>query len=207
MKGLILKDIYSLKKSFILIFICFSILFGVAVVSDFSGYLLMFPIFGSTIISSSFSIDEMSKWNLYVFSLPSGRKAVISSKYILLTLVCLASAVVTFVIELIVSGISENAVFNLTGQDIFLFSAASFAISLTNSAITIPFILAFSSNVARFFPALFIGIICGFAPLITDKPDFLQNLELLPYILIGIVIAIFIASWIISIRIYEKKEF
>ena len=83
-KGLIKKDLYNLSsyKMSLLIVIIFC---GIAIIG--TGNINFGPILICTIMGmislSTFSYDEMSKSNKYILTLPTNRKEIIKSKYIL----------------------------------------------------------------------------------------------------------------------------
>ena len=117
-KGLIKKDLYNLSsyKMSLLIVIIFC---GIAIIG--TGNINFGPILICTIMGmislSTFSYDEMSKSNKYILTLPTNRKEIIKSKYIL----AIGTTILVFILILLVLGIGYlimNASFNINIETI-----------------------------------------------------------------------------------------
>lgn len=89
MLGLLLKDIYNLKKTgrtlllFLVLYGAFAVLSGEF--SILSGLCAMIAVL---LPISAFSLDQSSQWNVYAVTLPIRRRLLVTSRYVF-TLLCL----------------------------------------------------------------------------------------------------------------------
>lgn len=121
MKGLFLKDFYSMKESLgIIMAICIiiAILLGVIwnnttiVVGFTSAILELLIIFGTLTISMTLATtimtDKKDKWTRFLITTPLSKKQIISSKYIEYALYAIVSILITFFIGLVVTCFSHS---------------------------------------------------------------------------------------------------
>lgn len=229
MLGLIKKDLLLLKtntKIFIGIFI-FYIIFGVA--SDFEPSVVttMIAMVMGMQVLSTIQWDEQFKWNPYALTMPISRKALVISKYILSAitigtgaLIGLICTLATAAVKRLVS-ISNEDIFT---AEIFITALVVFGIILFINALLLPAIFKFGAEKARILLIVFIGlpifIIAAIVEYILNpsipKPAFVNTfiawcsehlLGILPVIAVVFLIAAVAVSYMISIKIFEKKEF
>lgn len=229
MLGLIKKDLLLLKtntKIFIGIFI-FYIIFGVA--SDFEPSVVtaMIAMVMGMQVLSTIQWDEQFKWNPYALTMPLSRKSLVISKYILSaitigtgTFIGLICTLATAAVKRLVS-ISNEDIFT---AEIFITALVVFGIILFINALLLPAIFKFGAEKARILLIVFIGlpifIIAAIVEYILNpsipKPAFINTfiawcsehlLEVLPIIAVVFLIAAVAVSCMISIKIFEKKEF
>lgn len=84
MKGLILKDLLNLKSN-IKFLILFMIVFGyISSVGDGnnSSFIGVIIVLCTTMIVSTFSYDDLNKWDSYVLTMPIKRDTIVLSKYL-----------------------------------------------------------------------------------------------------------------------------
>ena len=203
MKGLLRKDFYllwnycRLMPLFLLAFIVFSAFFP----DGQSPFFIFYPcILSSVLPANLLSYDDTEHWLTYCDTLPVTRRQYVFGKYII-SLICggtifLLSAVAA-VIRLSRSGAFNPA--DLAGQ-----LAVLATVCLVSSALVMPPIFKFGVQKGRFVYIAVIGFSCGLSAIL-DTPE-LSGISL-PIGLLPILAAvIFAASWLLSIRFYEKRE-
>lgn len=215
MTGLIAKDFLVMRKS-IRTYILFLLFYFVMTA------LGIFPIsFVTTLVQliimmlplSTFSYDELAKWDRYAFSLPLGRRAVAGARYLFALLLSLFAALFGLVSCLVLSAFFHDP--NLVENCLTV--TVSLAMGLLYCDILLPLTYKLGPERARpyFYLVIFLPIILLFGAyklgllnnlaFLLKLPDavvipFLLLLPLLP--LMGMVV-----SFLISCRILEEKEF
>lgn len=221
-KGLIKKDLYNLSsyKMSLLIVIIFC---GIAIIG--TGNINFGPILICTIMGmislSTFSYDEMSKSNKYILTLPTNRKEIIKSKYILAIGATILGGILGMVLTIIIANIMnyfrpENLI-NLDYESLIVSTVGgTFGISLIQ-AIQIPSIYKWGAEKGRvqMFILVFILIllVLGIGYLIMNA-SFNINLEIIEnfmnqygLILLVLLMAImYLISYKVSNKIYRNKE-
>lgn len=106
MRGLLLKDIYTIVKQlkvFLLIIIIFACLPGYYSLSAFAiVYASMLPI-------TAVAYDERSKWNRLAAMMPYSVKSLVFSKYILGYLMVAAAAMISVAAQLVLTAVTGSA--------------------------------------------------------------------------------------------------
>ena len=204
MKALLYKDFYMIGKYakstalFILVFLTVSIF------QDGAFYSTYPVIVGSMLPISLMSYDEKFKWNIYAEALPFSRKNIISSKYIMILIivaVIIMASIVTNFISMII-----NNVFSMETLKTTIITIA--VIGIMAPSFMFPLIFKLGVEKARMIYLIIVGALTAIMLNFESKGgtglSFLNNIPEL-YLLIGMVI-VFIISWLLSIKIYEKKE-
>lgn len=209
MIGLIKKDLLIIKNNAkaLLVIVLMNIIFSFTCDSDIT---FIIPFLAVVLHISTFSYDDFNNWNAYAITLPQGRQKIVQAKYLSVILTSLLVAILSILISLTVS-ISKNS---LDLNDLFSSTATSLvAISIIISLL-IPFILKYGSEKGRIiifaFVFGFIGLIALISKLTTIKiPSSILTLlnNYGEVILIIFSILILIVSYLISQKIYSKKEF
>ena len=221
-KGLLKKDLYNLYsyKSSLIIIILFC---GIAIIGTEA--INIAPIVICSIVGmislSTFSYDEMSKSNKYILTLPTNRKEIIKSKYILAIGATILGGILGIVLTIIIANIMnylrpENLI-NLDYESLIVSTVGGmFGISLIQS-IQIPSIYKWGAEKGRvqMFILVFILIllVLGIGYLIMNA-SFNINLETIEnvmnqygLILLVLLMAImYFVSYKVSNRIYRNKE-
>lgn len=209
MKGLLLKELIMLKKgaATLLIFLgCF----GLIGPSGNPTMLLMIPLFSAILLYGHINYDEQSKWQQYSIALPYGRKMIVSAKYAAMAI----GAVVSTVLVVLLYGVTVaigKAEFSL--KDLVGYLVLSLAIGIVYPSFFLPLAYKFNSEKGRTI-MLFLngasGAIAVFLLSAIDGTGILAKLSnytnILPYIAIAAVLVLFALSWLISIKIYEKRD-
>ena len=213
MKGLILKDIIAAKKqfsSFLIIIVIFSIITLLTDNVFFSSFIVLF---GGIMPVSLISYDDKSRWNSYCDTLPCSRKDVISSKYIF-TLILNFSLTLLMTVLLSVKSAGTQT-FDFTS--IIISSLVILSGSFVFPSVMLPIIIKFGVEKARIiYTAATIVTVAAAAPLSSfallnleaEIPEHFQNSMIITALIIFAVSALLLFfSWLISVKIYNGKEF
>lgn len=202
MLNLIRKDI-ALQKGTLLILLPVLFLYLLVGKSD----IWVGIIFCIAIIMQSFALDEKPSMNLFLNSLPYTRKEIVSSKYIV------AGAFTLLVVSTIVLG---NLILHgkLTQWDQLLFTAIVVVLFIS---FAFPFSYRFKSQYLMIASGvlfvLYLVIATKFIPDVNDRLSMgIRTILSLDNTLLytgGIltVILLYIISWMLSVRIYNRKVF
>lgn len=216
-KGLIVKDILQLKsywKSLVLIAVIF-ILSAIPQDEGQGSIAVMLPImmalgFGMFSIAS-FNYDEASKADRYILTMPVNRKNIVLAKYILTFSATAIGTVVGIIISLGILTFIQTAWFDMS-ELIVGAIGGMFGIGLIQS-IQIPCIYKMGAEKGRIFAilvAMVAGIFAGSLAFITvdSGTEFSTTLDLAVVgAILGVaIIIIYFISYLISCRIFEKKE-
>ena len=216
MKGLILKDIYSIRitqKTYVLLFL-FLCVFGYLMKSP--GYVgTMCIVVFATVVLSLFNADQYYHWDTYAAALPLGKRIIVRARYMLIIVMTLGLAVFTA----IMTG-ATAALLGMSVSEQVISSVSMCMIIPIFSGIIIPVIYKLGVEKGRvIFMMLFLIpflVLTLLKDLIrgTAVEKLLVNLHQNPngqVIIAGILLAVSIlvlaVSYMISIRIYSNKEF
>ncbi|HBH3610308.1 TPA: ABC-2 transporter permease [Clostridioides difficile] len=211
MKGLILKDLLNLKGNikFILLFIImfgFMSSLGDGNVNNFIGVII---VLFTTMIVSTFSYDDLNKWDSYVLTMPINRNDIVLSKYLTMLIFSFIGVLVSLIVSVTIGYFKNTLILNET----LLINALILSISVCFGSLILPLIYKFGTERARL-----LMILCFLVPtlaLLVFK-SILENisspisieiiLNTLVYSLPFVAILLFVISYFISSKIYSKKE-
>lgn len=207
MKGLLIKDFLLLRSYFktiglllVLFFFC-SLPTGPAF---FSGIVLIEAVM---LAVSTFSYDDMAKWNTYMLSMPVSRKTAVQEKYVLSFLLSLIGIVLATAAGILAGVIQGNLDIRLILGTVggCLVSAFLYV------SVMIPLTYRFGAEKMRMmlilvFVVLFAVLFGGYTLLKKTAPGAFNTLAQLWPLYLLLAIAAVAASYLISVRIFEKKE-
>ena len=209
MKGMIKKDLFMIKNNqkalivSLLIYIIYPFMFNI----DMSFFL---PLMGLIVCISTINQDDFNNWNTYATSLPQGKINVVKSKYIITIGMILITTLIGIISSIIMSKINTKIILD---ESISTIMGELIAIIFMMSVL-FPIIFKFGFEKGRIF-TIIIGILIYGIVIISSK--FIQietinniiNFIKTYYIIIFITISIMLLSisYIISKKIYLKKEF
>lgn len=161
------------------------------------------------IFITTFSYDEYNSWDAYAISMPVSRKDIVKSKYIASIILIFIAVIFTIIISLIIGLIYNNINFQEIIANVLICAASI----ITLEAIMFPLIYKFGVEKGRI--TIFVGIF-GIALLIgfllknfnVDANNFIVFFDKYYYLIIPItLIIVLVISYLISKKIYWKKEF
>lgn len=211
MKGLILKDLFNLKGN-IKIMILFMIVFGyISSVGDgnnnsFMGVIIVLC---TTMIVSTFSYDDLNKWDSYVLTMPIKRNAIVLSKYLTMLIFSFIGVFFSLIISIVIGYFKNTLVLDET----LVITGLILSISICFASLILPLIYKFGTEKARLLMiACFLlptAVLLGFKSLLERFNSSISIeiiLNTLVYSLPFIAIFLFVISYFISTKIYCKKE-
>lgn len=210
MKGLIIKDLITLKsygKSLCLIFLLFLII-GLSSGSPLGGAMMVMPI---SIMASyvTFSYDQLSNWDCYVNTLPYKRKEIVLARYLVTFILCfivLAASLFSYLFSaIIMSNFSELSL---------IIPAYSALIGLIMLLVSLILVLNYKfgpdkSKIALILifvlPSIFTSIITstGISIPTISQSTIMFSCYAAPIAGLGVLLL----TYLISSKIYERKEF
>lgn len=205
MKGLLLKDLFILKKQtkFFFILLVFYIVFGLAV-KEISAFCAMVIIMCAMLPMTVMAYDERAKWDQYALSTPASRRDVVLSKYVLGILLCAAAIVVVLAFGLI-GGPQQ-------WKDALEASLTTGAGGLLLLSVLLPVFFRFGVEKGRLImiALIFLPVVLSLLlPCLWSDGLVLSErfLILMPYLLGAVAIVCLAISFAISLCVYRKKEF
>ena len=205
MKGLFYKDILMLTRSFraYLAMTLFFIILA-TIRPDNSFWAVYGTFFFVTLVSSLMAVDEQSRWLSYCDILPLKRRDIINERY-LLSLILTAALVVLF---LILSLIFRHA----DMPTVLVTAGMMVALSLLAISVSMPINVKFGTAKGQMvrMTVIIVMVACGMFIINYAGPITAILLQVKASILLfsaaAIIVLIFALSWLLSIRIYEKKN-
>lgn len=215
-KGLILKDFYTLqsyKTTILIIFIIF--LFG----SFFNeGIAVFLPLCFGMLGLSSFSFDSNAKSDKYLLTFPINKKDFVKARYIYMFLFILFGMVLGLICTIIVQlfNLKNSNIMQIIGEDFLFLLYSSLAIIILQS-IQIPIMYKYGAEKGRIIQlivivllSLCISILFVILGKIINFPldSLITMIKNYIVLIIGsIAILSYLGSYTLSCKIYKKKEF
>lgn len=217
MAGIIIKDFINLRKN-IKIFLAFIVIYGVMAFAsqDSSFFSTVFTVLCAILTISLYSYDEMARWDGFALTMPISRDNIVQGKYIMMLLLTAIGVVVGILFTMLVY------IFADTGEPLNSIQSCMVgaAIAIVFYSITIPIITKVGVEKARFIllavylipfaTTILIGKALESKALILPEQitDFGLYLWKHAYLFLTAAVLIVLGiSYLISIRIYRKKEF
>lgn len=214
MNGLLRKELLLLKSSgktyifLILFYAVFSLFSNSTMFSALATLiLLLLPL-------TSFSLDELARWDKFAAALPGGRRAVVKSKYQLLFLTLAGALILSVLVGVLVYFFGRDQ--STTLPELVVTALICVVMGLLINCLLYPFLFKYGAQKARLYLALGIGIAMALIAVViflfrlNNAPlEMLQELPLaaIAAALIVLLAAAVVISYRISCRIYDNKEF
>lgn len=207
MKGLLLKDLFTLRKQgkVYLLLLAFY-LFYTILTKNVSMMSSMIAMLCAIAPITTLAYDENCKWDRYALSMPISRKMIVLSKYVFGILLILISMVIVAPLSMMVVTYTRE----MELKPAIMIVLAVNGIAILFISILLPLLFKFGVEKGRllmfvifFIPLAFVYLYKKINLGLPSKETF----ELLGYLSPVFLIIIVLISMVISIRIYEKKEF
>lgn len=209
MKGLFYKDLLCSKPYLlflVLMMALFGILFSASSMEAFAGAMIMVC---AMLVVTSMGTDETTGWNQYAAVTPVSARDVVLSKYLLLLFYSFCGVALATVVELVVNLFLHSVDWLQYGILIVMV----FGIACVFGAILLPAIFKFGAEKGRYFLIFiclaFLG--CVFLlpeislPLPTGEQVDQWLSQFWPVLPVA-VLALLALSYLLSLRIYKRKE-
>lgn len=207
MKGLILKDFYSLRQQGKIYFLLLAFyIFYSSVTRNISMMSGMVALICALTPITTIAYDENCKWDRYALSMPISRKTIVLSKYVFGILLELGSMVI---VALLSAGIVTYTK-EMDIKDALNVMLVVNGIGVLFLSVILPSLLKFGVQKARLIMFILIVIptvIAYFYEKLNFSVPSPETLKILAYLSPVFLLIIVLLSIVISIRIYEKKEF
>jgi len=212
MKGLLLKDFYQVAKycrSYLLICLVF---LGISLfASDNNAFFTVYPcLLASMIPVNLISYDAASRWEVMSLSLPYSRSQLVSVKY-LMGLICEMGVLL---LTVLFQGLKMASVGVFSAAEVGELGITLLTVSLLLPALMLPLIFKLGVEKGRVFYLAGVGMLMavlgiGYTQIAETGIRF--HFSMSPMVqavaLPLLSIALYILSWRLSIRFYEKRDF
>lgn len=210
MKGLLLKDWMLMKKRGAIFLMILVVYFFVGLMgTDTMVFGYMIVVLAPMLVISTFSYEEAVKWNMMAAVLPISRKKQVQGRFLtaliaigLSTLVCLLQNGICFLKN------TDPEIMKVSLLILLLFLSAT----LIYISVTFTLIYWFGAEKGRYvmiFGAVLIGALLGGSGAISGSlmENWQRTLSIGSLVLFAISVLLFFICYLISARIYEKKDF
>ncbi|MEG2053338.1 MAG: ABC-2 transporter permease [Oscillospiraceae bacterium] len=202
MKGLILKDLYTIKTQAKMYLIIMFGLCAVTIINGGNGGSVggMICVLAAMLPITALAYDERSKWEHYALTMPVSRRDMVLSKYIL----GIIAEVATLVLSMAIMAITSKNIVEAIGVSFVFFAIGIFIMSFL-----LPIMFKVGVEKGRVLMIIilllptFLIIFLNKLNIPAPSGDFLKYLIYLSPV---ILLAIFVLSIFVSIAIYKKKE-
>lgn len=210
MKGLIIKDLYTLinnRRQYAIVLIMGAIF--TFIFKDNGQYMsVMFTLILLMSVYTSFTYDVTAKWDQYAVCLPLSRKQIVLSKYLIMLIGLAASMLLVGAIILVNVLLDTDMVLS----EFLLIGTMQTGLVFVSVCIGFPFIYKWGPEKARI--AMMGGILVPILLIIGLEKLFPGWLDALIatgawfyVILLGVAAILFVVSFWLSTKIYSEKEF
>ena len=212
MKGLLLKDFYQVIRycrSYLLICLVF---LGLSLFApDSNAFFTVYPcLLASMIPVTLISYDTASRWEVMSLTLPYSRFQLVTAKY----LVGLLCEMAVLLLTVLCQGLNMAAAGVFSATELGELGATLFTISLLLPALMLPLIFKLGVEKGRTLYLAGIGVlmaVCGigYAQIAeTGNPFHISISPIAPAVALPFLsIILYVISWRLSIRFYEKRDF
>ena len=207
MKGLLLKDFYMAKKHLRAWIAMMLVFIGVACVNAENMFFIFYPCMLSGMIPVSLlGYDERSKWDVYAGTLPCSKAQIVSAKYLIGLIVHGGVLLLTALTQ----GIRMAMTASFLWSEYLALIGVLVMLGCISTAITLPFMFKFGVEKGRMAYYVMVALISGSSvalPKVLGKMLEQQvSFNGILAVVVLVVIALYILSWFLSIRFYEKRE-
>lgn len=216
MKGLVLKDWYSVVNNGRGLFIMMAVLsLALTQQGGLVAFILTGTVICSMMISTSFSIDYHTKWNRFAFTLPVSKEKIVQSKFLSLIGFILLGIVLSYLFGSASLYITkkQNIIFETTIAEYVSFTVLAFSIALFFGTNMIVLFLKYGAEQARLY--LIVSYVIPAALLfflVTQVPVVNQWINQLSIMTLSLLICVFSITWtflgyLVARNIIKKKEY
>lgn len=211
MKGLVLKDFYSLRSILRIYLLLFVLLLAISFFApSFGPFIVSFLVLMISMQQlTNFSFDDASKWNCYAKSLPLRSSTIVGARYLASLLLLCGAVVITFSAGLLATLLQGGG----TEEILALATVCTTAVCLflAISAVAFPACYKFGAEKGRYVMAG--SFLAVFAIVMIFLQSFsLDSITSAVILTIGVIIlctciALYCVSFFLSVRIYQNKEY
>ena len=209
MKGLLTKEIYLACTSAVFLYVPVFIVLGLILKNPF--FLTYIGVFFAVMPISLMSFDETSRWDRYVLGMPFSRRTIVTAKYAVTLILAAFACVIMLLMSLVLAGGGRMSL-----EASLPVMASSVALSLIFPTVLYPLNFKLGTTKARMAMLVLVGAVTGGMVLLSTRHSIIGDLTVKmrntsPAVFCGIgaavLLALFAASWALSVRFYTKREF
>lgn len=206
MSGLLLKDFYLSWRYCRAFLVIVAVFLAVSFVGSENLFFLVYPMMISSVIPMSLiSYDERDRWTAYSGTLPYTRGQLVSAKY----LVGLCFGVVSFLLAMAATVVRMQLYGTISWPSLAVVGTTLLSLGCLAPAFMLPFIFKFGAEKGRMAFYITVGLFSGVAAVLAGMGFQIQGLTggLWPLAVVaGVAILLYVLSWWLSIKFYEKRE-
>ena len=200
-KALLYKDFNALKRYA-------RIMLVVAVVCSFifkeEGSSLIVMIYSASLLLTTMAIDEREHFLRRAISDSGRNKAIVGEKYILLFILVMAAVVISIILEMVMAVIYKRSI---EWGSMIIIMLSGFALTSFSGGTTIPLTLKYGAEKARI-----ILLLCYMVPAILmmwllPSVNITLSTFTLSIVIIIFSLLLYLFSFFVSVKIFEKKDF
>ena len=206
MRGLLLKDLYLIRKYLVSYLVLMVVFLVIAAFSNGNMFLTFYPCLIATMVPVNLlSYDERSGWDRYSSTLPLTRAQIVSAKY--------GIGLGTQAMVLIFTGVAQAIRVSsgaATWREFLLMMEMMVTLSFFSSSFCMPFMFKMGVEKGRMAYLVSVGLVTGGSMLASGV--FQAQVESRRLLLGGqmvfmlLAVVCYIGSWLLSIRFYQKRE-
>lgn len=202
MKGLLLKEFYVASRTCRSILFVAVVFFALSFFGNDSQFFVLYPLLMVSLIPVNLlSYDERDGWDKYSLTLPCTRAQLVSVKY----LTGLAFGGLTYLLSEAVLAARFLLAGNFVWGEYLALSSALILMGLLGPSILMPFVFQFGSEKGRMAYYFVIALIFAVVGVLAGL-GFYVYLEGFSWLVIAAAVLLYLGSWRLSIRLYEKRE-
>lgn len=202
MKGLILKDLYMMRKYDISFLVIFAVFMAVSFFGGENSFFMVYPALLAGILPVNLiAYDEKSKWMSYASVFPYSRRQIVTVKYIITAAVYLAILLCTFAVQCV-----KVSVYGGDISAVISIMSVLVPVGMLPPAVMLPLIFRLGVEKGRIVYILGICIICAFIPMFTLNDGLRVDMGAVSMLMVLISLALFICSWFVSVKLFETRE-
>lgn len=209
MKGLLLQEFYSMKQIYKVYGGAFLLYFIIGIMrQDVSGYGSVLLVLSSMIVVNMFGYHEKSKWEMYAATMPVSRKQMVQSFYAAGGIVMGGTALLCVIMNIV-----DVVMFGADFGELIWITAAFGEMALLYTSVFIPILIHFGVEKGRvvliavyLLPFLLVYMISNTVEMQDEILHFIFSRGFLGIAALILLVIVFI-SYVISGRLYMRKEF
>ena len=207
MKGLLLKDLYMMRRHLRSWLLMMLIFIAVSCLESDNMFFVFYPCMLSGMVPVTLlGYDERNKWDVYAGTLPCSRAQVVSAKYLIGLMVHAAVLLLTALTQAVRMAVTASFAWG----EYLTMLAILVMLGLISAAMTMPFMFKLGVEKGRLAYYAMVGLIGGSGALFpwVVEPAMEQTISFGFVLVLALlaVLALYVLSWYLSIRFYEKRE-
>lgn len=209
MLGFVKKDLFILKNNVKSLLIAIAI-YAIFIFSNDMDVSFIFPFMVFMLFISTFSYDDYNKWNAFALTLPKGRENIVKGKYVSVILLVFVATLLGSLCSALIFSLKNT----LNLEQILSNSITYFITIFIIASIICPLLFKYGSEKGRIVLFVMIFGIFSMASIARECTDIVISGGMVSFfhqygliLLLFLSILMMIISYVISKRIYLKKEF